>query len=510
MIFVVTPASGAFNDSECCCCNCSCSNGDFVVVVVVSLHFIKVKVQSYAWERWYFETDMIGFNQKPYRFYESADEVPGFSKDVWDNPCRYMHQHNNGWLFPFYGGDSIPKWKSEKNVFDLSYLFHNNFDLNYGFVIHETFHGMQGELADTYQSPYSRFFAESTASFGADMVFPATQTYTAPYALAHALPLNFFFDRDIDLNPHFGTTEISINDAVRGGHIYAAFLFWSFLSSQVGIPHIIGKMHSLEGTLFNDVFGGELLALRIFVESEGFDLGDLFGVFVAHLRTWDYPRFSDNYAKMEQNDFDAYSSNNEWPFPGKILEDFKTDVTIDPKLGTSGQLVSGPSSRRPGQFGWNCLTAYDVDAGTFVTIEIKWNTLGNDSSNPSELHEKQAGCDDDIRFYNSMIVAHNLLSGRRRYWKIKGKTPRKVVIDVGSNEPITIHILMIPTPPADYVDSQDIFENDLPFPNYSYKYSVQITEIEPAGGSTMPAQMENGIVKFESSGSDWWPKRCTW
>jgi len=395
-------------------------------------------------------------------------------------------------------------------VFDLGYLFRNRGFDGYGFVVHETFHGMQGELADTYGSPFGRFFAESSASFGADMAFPATQTYSSPYTLAHALPLNYFFDRDAATNPHFQTTDISFNNAIRGGHIYAAFLFWSFLSNHVGIPHVIGKMHSIQGKIFNEVFGGELLALRIYVESEGFDLGDLFGIFVAHLRTWDYQRFADSYAEMEQNDFNAYSSSEEWPLPpSRTLESLKVDVVINPDVGTSGDFVSGPEILRPGQFGWNCLTAKNVGAGKFVTIKVVWDRLGRDPANPSALHKKQDGCDEDIRFYNSMVVAHNLESGGRRYWKLKGKSPPKVVIDVGSSAPVTIHILMIPTPPADYVDSQVLLENELPVPAYSYKFKMIISGTEPIGGSNPPAEMKNGIVKFESATNDWWSTRCT-
>ena len=73
-----------------------------------------------------------GMNTEPYRRFNSADEIPAHSRKVWNNPCRYMHQHNNGWLYPFYGGDAIPKWTPEEAVagkpqptFDLVYLHKN-------------------------------------------------------------------------------------------------------------------------------------------------------------------------------------------------------------------------------------------------------------------------------------------------------------------------------------------------------------------------------------------------
>ena len=74
-------------------------------------------------------------------------QVPRHSRPDYRNPCRYMHQHNNGWLFPFYGGDSMPMWEpidaldDGPGVFDLNELHRSRADgRGYGFVIHETFH----------------------------------------------------------------------------------------------------------------------------------------------------------------------------------------------------------------------------------------------------------------------------------------------------------------------------------------------------------------------------------
>mmetsp|Transcript_29905 Transcript_29905/g.44215 ORF Transcript_29905/g.44215 Transcript_29905/m.44215 type:complete len:288 (-) Transcript_29905:738-1601(-) len=113
----------------------------------VEHYFQEAKMQSYAWERWYFENDMIGFNQLPYRS-AAIDEVPRHSAKVFNNPCRYPHQHNWGWLYPFYGG-AIPKWESSsedslqqpQSVFDLRYLHYNRGYDGYGFVVHEAWHG---------------------------------------------------------------------------------------------------------------------------------------------------------------------------------------------------------------------------------------------------------------------------------------------------------------------------------------------------------------------------------
>mmetsp|Transcript_12354 Transcript_12354/g.19117 ORF Transcript_12354/g.19117 Transcript_12354/m.19117 type:complete len:108 (-) Transcript_12354:551-874(-) len=99
---------------------------------------------------------------------------------------------------------------------------------------------------------------------------------------------------------------------------------------------------------------------------------------------------------MEQNDFDSYSSYEDWPLPPDVsLEARKTDVTIDPVLGTGGELVAGPSELRPGQFAWNCFTIRRVQTGKYVSIRLTWNDLGQDVANPGILHTLQNGCDDD-------------------------------------------------------------------------------------------------------------------
>ena len=108
--------------------------------------FQELKLTQYTWERYYFELDMIPINLAPWYWYADAGKVPGFSERVWNNPCRYIHQHNNGWLYPYYG-EGIPKYEGDD--FDMGKLFKERGKDGYGFVVHETFHGAQGELMDT-------------------------------------------------------------------------------------------------------------------------------------------------------------------------------------------------------------------------------------------------------------------------------------------------------------------------------------------------------------------------
>ncbi|KAI2506877.1 hypothetical protein MHU86_7562 [Fragilaria crotonensis] len=70
------------------------------------------KLQSYQWERHYFENDMIAFVLDPYRMF-SVDEVPEWSEKTFNNPCRYIHQSNNYWSYLLYAEGVVPKWTVE-------------------------------------------------------------------------------------------------------------------------------------------------------------------------------------------------------------------------------------------------------------------------------------------------------------------------------------------------------------------------------------------------------------
>jgi len=131
--------------------------------------------------------------------------------------------------------------------------------------------------------------------------------------------------------------------------------------------------------------------------------------------------------------------------------------------------------------------------------------------NPAELHAKQKGCDEDERFYSSMVVAHDGITGARRYWKLKGKNPPKIFLQIGANNPETVYIILIPTPPADYVDSNILRDEGMSFPVYSYRYKVDILNALPSGRDLIPpASKENdGIVAFDTATPGWWPIRCT-
>ena len=141
--------------------------------------FQHAKIQSYLWEKWFFDNDMIAFNQEPYRSFNSEDEVGAAFKKFWNNPCLYMHNQNNGWQYPIYGqGDNInigiEKWTNEEHgdgdpnaVFDIFRLYETGGDLEFlAYFAHEGFHAFQGNMWDMYASIQSQWFFESTAEYG--------------------------------------------------------------------------------------------------------------------------------------------------------------------------------------------------------------------------------------------------------------------------------------------------------------------------------------------------------
>lgn len=492
----------------------------------IERYFQQKKLLSYIWEKFYFENDMMAMNVKPYRYFNSEEEITKFARSTWNNPCRYMHQSNNQWDYPLYNEGALPKWTAEKNadsqddVFDLASIFRKQYFPGYDLVIHEVFHEFQQTLYETYSSQPTLWLLESTASFGSAYTFPAmNDNIWAGFPMAPAYPLGYYSEDPavVAANYHFHTTELSLNDRVRGGHIYSSWRLWWFLAEYAEIPHVLGKMWSLE-RLYRGEWNGMLSMLRLFVEVENMDLGDVWGVFLAHHRTWDFGDIGFDMAAQEEFDFQKLKASkyNVPPIPADLtLENRKTTVEINPSIGTNGGFVAGPSEQNPGPFGWNCLTARGVAQNKVVVIRINWDDgMGfQPDTFPTTLPNQQSGCDDDARFYNNMVVVHNEATGRRRYWKVKGKNPPTIFLNTGNLGPVTIHVLLVPTPPTDYVGARNVVLNRgiNQIPIYSYKYSVAILDSLPTNAmyTAIAAKRSDGIVAFATPTPGWWPIRCS-
>ncbi|KAI2506870.1 hypothetical protein MHU86_7555 [Fragilaria crotonensis] len=482
-------------------------------------YFQHAKLQSYQWERHYFENDMIAFVLDPYRMF-SVDEVPEWSEKTFNNPCRYIHQNNNYWSYPLYAEGVVPKWTVEyymekyggaaDAVFDLRTLYKNGGFEGFRFFVHEAYHGFHSTLVSTYGAGPSGWLQESSAEFAAVFTFPGVPVLMASVAIAPAWPLSLG-GSNADDNPHVFNPMLSFHDNVRGGHYYGTWLLWWFLSEHAGLPHLLGQMFSVDKTV-EGYWQGKLFVLRVLLQSNDIDLGDAWIIFASHFRTWDFKNGA-LMRELEKIDFASIVKDNLVP-PDTSLEGRKSQALIDAKQGTNGVFVRGPDVFRPSPFSWNCLTSSNVAANRVIGITIRWDDgMGFDPNvSPSRIVDQHSGCDSDTRFYNSMVVLHNERTGLRRYWKIKGKNPSTRYIRTGSNGPVTMHILVMPTPPVDYAGgtSLEIDEKITPLPNYGYKYKVDILKSVPSGKSVSAAALKSfGIVQFDSASSKgWFTKRC--
>ena len=486
-------------------------------------YFQHKKVQSYLWEKYLFENDMIAFNLKPYRSFTSADEIPPFARSIWNNPCRFMHQSNNQWSYPFYG-NGMPTWtaalygKSPDDVFDLATVINNTTVPlpSMALVAHEVYHEFMGAMYHTYAAYGTKWFDESGASFAPAFTMPAFDGIYSSFPLAPAYPLGYD-NTQAETNPHFHTQELSLGDRVRGGHIYNSWLMWWFLAEYADLPHLMGMMSPNERQTAG-TWNGILHSIRLYVETENMDFGDLWGTFVAHYRTWDFGPIGVAMAAKEKSSVDTAKADtlNDPPIPDSVtLEGRKTTVYLNPASGTNGVYVAGPSAQRPGPFGWNCLTAQGVSASRVVAISIIWDDgMGfQANTNPPKLPSQQTDCDLDSRFYNNVVMVYNEATGKRRYWKLKGKKPSTLYVHTGIEGPVTVHILMVPTPPTDYVGGRHFESNSAvsPFPIYSYKYSMQISDSLPTNAklATEALKREDGIMQHEVATLGWWQIRCT-
>lgn len=181
----------------------------------------------------------------------------------------------------------IGKWKAEEHggtVFDLGHLYHNRgggdeFAGGIAFVTHEFFHFQQYHMFTAYGVSVSSWLLESGAEYGPAMLFPNMKPglITAGLALAPAYPLGFeageFEEQNTDEfrnNPHIFSKELSIIGNVRGGHHYATWYLWWFISEHAGLPEIVGQMYALDRSVASGS-NGKLSLFRLLLQSNDLD-----------------------------------------------------------------------------------------------------------------------------------------------------------------------------------------------------------------------------------------------
>ena len=67
-----------------------------------------------------------------------------------------------------------------------------------------------------------------------------------------------------------------------------------------------------------------------------------------------------------------------------------------------------------------------------------------------------------------------------------------------------LHVLLAPTPFADYVNDEWRVANGAPVPCYGYQYAVEVAE---SGTASEPAPLENGVLTYKDRGE--WNVRCS-
>lgn len=113
------------------------------------------------------------------------------------------------------------------------------------------------------------------------------------------------------------------------------------------------------------------------------------------------------------------------------------------------------------------------------------------------------------------MIAHNEVTRQHRYWKLKGKNPPTFNTASGDGGPIIIHVLLVPTPPSDYIlakpksEAVGVPRQVTPVPMYGYHHSVQIIDPRPNVDFADEVNKEYGIIKFDTATPGSWPVACT-
>ena len=233
--------------------------------------------------------------------------------------------------------------------------------------------------------------------------------------------------------------------------------------------------------------------------SNDIDLGDAWMIFVSHFRTWDFK----NGATPKELEKEDCNDIKQFLPEGTNLEGRKSQAIVSPTRGTNGKFIREPDIFRPSPLSWNCLTSSNIAANRVVAVTIRWDDgMGFDPNvNLPSVVDQHDGCDKDSRFYNGMVVLHNQKTGSRRYWKLKGKNPPTRYINTGSTGPVTMHVLVMPTPSVDYSGARSLSTDQkvTPLPNYGYPYKVDIVTVVPVGKTTSAPALPNPMGSSSST-----------
>lgn len=281
--------------------------------------------------------------------------------------------------FPNGSGRTLILNDGIRRTFVAPYSFSNPLTVQNGqFWLHENFHSFQGNLARYNGFGGSKFLLESTASWGADSIFPGVfDSLLGMYTYDPHLPLWTIQDSPVD--------QLAGHE-FKGGHQYGAAVFWSYLTQ-----HVVSKR--LIGDIFNDVRASSEPA-RVAYEwlaKEGIDMKTVFSDYAARVTTWDVPQ-GDLYRKSELDSLNRMMSDN----PNAATFDNKITRTYS-HSGTGDLWSVIPNGYTPGGWAFN---AYKLsvtrDAEVVAALRI-------DVTNPAYAD------------FRAKLVVHTPSTGKRVY-----------------------------------------------------------------------------------------------
>ena len=473
------------------------------------------------WDRWHeqmlFEMDMIPYvdnrslppenSKNTYRNYSQEDNlcpdpVTCGERRNYNNPCRYVTDFFQGfnWLPEDFPGEptSADHRKIAKSG---GWTRWDSYDVdlysNWQRPVHEHGHTVHFSLMRTYNKVHHYIRGISGESFAEIMAYyllaggKSWMNSGLTYFPMVPLAMEGSWDSQNERHmlkypqPHHGR---NIDDLALGARFYGLNVWWTFVSHYAAKPYLIGRLSADT----DETPGSILQKMRFYMAQEKEDMGDLFGNYVAHTATWDWPELGHHYHAQEQEPFDSMAK---WctanSGPDCTIDGLKVQIDLDAQNGTSGVWVDSPPLTNPGSFAYNAIRIASVPGGSRYEIGLEFEVpayLYADSNYSIGLNRI---CREDPRFFSSRIVVvdsgsegQEVRENRPTYYKIPGRKVDGVVIETPQGRESTIYLLAVPTPPVEIDDVPPFVYGYSPV--WAYKYKVTPLDAVSEGSVVMP------------------------
>ncbi|MCP4488499.1 MAG: hypothetical protein GY820_14440 [Gammaproteobacteria bacterium] len=301
--------------------------------------------------------------------------------------------------------------------------------------LHECYHSYQGQLAEFLGYRGTKWWLESTASLGPNLVFPGSyDSLLGRYSFMPHLPMWTNQSDPVkadDGNYYAGTEE------GYGAHQYGAGSWFWYLGEYITDPSIIGNV-------YNDARVSSK-PQEVLFELLGTDastgipvMNTAFADFTARNLTWDY-EIGSLLRSSEEGSFRRFGGNN-----GNQV-DFRFPATYTAE-GTGETMTSVPIDYRPGSWAYN---AYKIDFTYAGTYTVKFKA---DGTNPNRA------------IFQATVVVYDSVQDQRTYYKLSEITAGELrslnsIITESGNE----LYLVVATTPNIFTGFHD---------RYDYQYAI--------------------------------------